>query len=235
MKIESLFGISEKGIFEKKHNIIIPICLGNKFFSENFIPTNNLKEYIKFALENTKDKVLILIVDKIQDTNIFVRMTNKTEIGATTLAIKQGVKIKENLIKMLQKEFSSFNNIEVINYLDYENNNPNSLKITHLVYKFFKNNKDFQKEILDSVKNSVKDRRFTKEQYLKLCDYVLDEFALCFNSLNFNTINYDLFLYPDVDEVLILIENIKSNKKFLKLKNQIDLIDKSRMRWCILR
>ena len=233
MKIKELLGISKKDILNKSHNIVIPICLGNKFFTENFYPTNNLKEYIRFALDNTKEKVLIVIIDKIQDTNIFVRMNNKTELGASTLALKHGLKIKENLIIFLQKEFEKCNNVEIINYLDYENSNFDSLKITNLVYKFFKNNKDFQNKVLDSVKNSVKDRKFSKDQYFKLCDYVLDEFAICFNSINFNRVNYDLFLYPDVDEVLLLIESIKQKKKFLKLKNQIDSINNSRIYWCI--
>ena len=68
MKIKKIFNTTKKEIESKKFNIFIGISLGNKWFTKE-----NLQEYLNWALENTKEKVLILIADKIHIINYNVR------------------------------------------------------------------------------------------------------------------------------------------------------------------
>ena len=53
MEIRKLFKISEEDI--SKNNIMVPICIWNKFFLDDTKPTKNIAEYIKRALEKTKE------------------------------------------------------------------------------------------------------------------------------------------------------------------------------------
>lgn len=48
----------------RKFNIFIGISLGNKFFSRK-----NLSEYISWALENTREEVVVLIADDLHAIN----------------------------------------------------------------------------------------------------------------------------------------------------------------------
>ena len=74
MGIQQLFNTTKKDIESKKYNIFIPICLGNKFFTKK-----NTKKYLLWAIDHTKDKVLVLIADKIQAINYDVRNNNTEE------------------------------------------------------------------------------------------------------------------------------------------------------------
>ena len=63
MKITSYSSISKEEVQNRQRNIFIPICLGNKFFYIDGALTQNIKDYLDWALENTKEKVLFVIVD----------------------------------------------------------------------------------------------------------------------------------------------------------------------------
>ena len=49
MEIEKIFNTTIKNIESKKFNILIPICVGNRFFLDNTAPTKNISEYINWA------------------------------------------------------------------------------------------------------------------------------------------------------------------------------------------
>ncbi len=59
MEIKTYLNCTEQEIQSKKFNIFVGISLGNKYFTKD-----NIKKYVLWALENTKDDVLVLIADK---------------------------------------------------------------------------------------------------------------------------------------------------------------------------
>lgn len=212
MNIKKYFHISQKDLENRNRNIFIPICLGNRFFFNKSVPSENIKKYLEWALLHTKEKVLFVIVDKIQDTNFFVRNKKRTEEASLRYVLKQGKIIKNEIEKIIhQLSQQDQKRVEVIVWEEYEKNDLYWSQITGLVYAEFKQNRVFQENILEAVKNSVTDRVFTDEEYLKLCEYVLDEFSIVYSGITYHKTLYDIYPYPQTDAVLELIEKIKEN------------------------
>ena len=223
MEIRKYFGTTEQEVKDKKYNIFIPICLGNKFFTHKNILNDNLLEYSNWALEYTKNKVLFLVVDQIQDTNYYVRNNHSSEEASLRRVLKDGKEVRQSLENLaLTYPQSEQDKIKIIQWEDYEKQDPFCLKTTNLVYKEFKNNKGFRERVLEVVKNSVVDREFSEEKYWKLCDYVLDEFSLCYSGLIYEGDSYEMFIYPNVDPTSdFILEEIRNEEIFSKLKEKL--------------
>lgn len=221
MKIEKTFNTKTKDIESKKFNILIPICVGNRFFLDNTTPTKNISEYIKWALKNTNDKVLILIADKIQISNWIVRNSNVSKEQNMRRLMRRGEKIYENILNLL-RELSENQQakISVLRWEDYYKKDPFCERTTKIIYKEFEN-PEFRKKVLEGVKNSITDRKFTEKEYLTLCNYVLDEFPLVYHGVKIDESYYGLYAYPETDDVLEFIENIKSKKIFKDLEHKL--------------
>ena len=222
MKIKKTFSSTTKEIKSKKFNILIPICVGNRFFLDNTTPTKNISEYVKWAVKNTKGKILILIADKIQISNWVVRNSNVSQEQNMRRLMRRGKIIYENILN-LTREFSENEQrkISVLRWEDYCENDIFCEKTTKIIYNEFKNNSKFQKKVLEAVKDSITDREFTEDEYLALCNYVLDEFSVVYHGVKLNEDYYGLYAYPETDKVLELIENIKSKKIFKDLEEKL--------------
>lgn len=223
MNIEKIFNITKKDIEAKKLNIFVPICVGNKFFLDGVTPTETISNYINWALQHTKEKIIILIVDKIQITNWIIRNSKISYEQNMRRLMRKGLQIKEKfqeLLKKLPKEEQK--KIEIIRWEDYCENDTFCNKTTKIIYKEFKNNKEFRKNVLESVKASITDRTFDEESYVTLCNYVLDEFSLVYHGAELKGIHYNLYVYPYTDEVLEFIEKIKKGQQFPELSKKLN-------------
>ncbi|MDA3836882.1 MAG: hypothetical protein PF542_04630 [Nanoarchaeota archaeon] len=222
MKIKQLFNTTEGKIESREHNIFIPICLGNKFFSHKGVLNNNIKEYLNWALEYTKEKVLLLVVDKIQDTNFFIRNKTYSEAASLRRVLKDGNIIKQNIEEFISTfPLEIKERVNVINWDEYEKEDIFWPKTTQSVYREFKNNKDFRTPILKAVKESLLDRKFKEYEYWKLCDYVLDEFSLAYSGINYKGVYYNLSPYPRTDSVFYFICDIVLGKTFERLNKKL--------------
>lgn len=222
MEVRNLLNLDREDVDEKKRNIFIPICLGNKFFSEGGVLSQNIKEYLDWALMNTKEKVLFVVVDRIQDTNFLVRNNSKTEKASIARVLKEGNILKtaiQRLIESLPSDKQDM--VEVIKWEDYQNSDQLWATITHTVYKEFKNNQNFKAAVLNCVKTSVVDRKFSEEDYLRLCDYVLDEFCLAYSGVTYRGTHFGTYVYPVTDSVLDFIESIKRGDIFPRLNEKL--------------
>lgn len=221
MIIEKIFNSSIEDINKKHFNILIPICVGNKFFLNGVEPTENISKYITWALKNTKNKILILIADKIQISNWIVRNSRVTPEQNMRRLMRRGEKIKENILKLIEIiPENKQDKIKVLRWEDYYEEDFYCKKTTEVIYNEFRNNQEFKKNVFESVKNSIKDKSFSEEEYLTLCNYVLDEFSVVYHGVKINEDYYGLYAYPESDEVLELIENIKIQKIFPNLENK---------------
>lgn len=218
MKIKNLINLTKDDLEKKENNIFIAYCLGNKFFKKD----KNILEYIKFACKYTQDKVLILIVDEIQYTNYKIRYRKNTD----NYILNRIKKDKAEILSQLRKLISTLNikeqkQIKIITWKEFQENDLNCNLITIKLYKFWKNNSNFKASIIKAVKNTIKDRKFTKKQYEYLCDYVLDEFYLVFHGINYNNIYFNTYIYPYQDEVLELITNIQNKKTLTNIEKEL--------------
>lgn len=222
MEIREYINTTKKDVDSQKYNIFIPICLGNKFFMEKNLINENVEKYLNWALEHTKNKILFLVADKVQYTNYYVRNKRKTEKASLNRVLKDGKEIKKGLEKLVKKlPKNKRDKVDIIQWEDYENYDSFYCKTTSLVYKEFKNNKDFRKEVLRAVKNTVTDRKFDEDKYLKLCNYVLDEFSLSYSGVDYKKYYYEMMIYPKTDSTVYFFEEIKSGKSFPKLHEKL--------------
>lgn len=217
MRTKKYFNTNSEKVKNKDHNIFIPICLGNKFFTKKTKPTNNLIEYYYWALQHTKEKVLFIIVDDIQLSNYLVRSSTSSESQS-----KRRIKRESNAVKInIEQIIKGNTQTKVIQWKDYEEEDPYCSKTSHILYKEFKDNTTFREYIIQTVKTSVTDRPFSEKKYFLLANYILDEFSLCYSGLQYKGTTFDLFPYPKSDSALEFISNIQQKQIFPKLYEKL--------------
>ncbi len=216
MKIQKTFNTTKEEIESKKFNIFIGISLGNKWFTKE-----NLREYLNWALEHTKDKVLFWIGDKIQAINYNVRNKNHSKYN-NNRALKNGLKIREmlkDLISELPREKQ--NKIKILRWGEYEEYDEFCKKYTSIIYNEFKKNPKFQKEILQLIKKLITDRKFSDEEYLELSKYLLEEFVGSYSGINYELNYYGMYLYPQESLLHHFIEKLQQGKIFPELNKKL--------------
>lgn len=222
MEFKKFYNITQESIELKKHNIIVPICLGNKFFLNKTDLTNNVLDYVSTALNYTKEKVMILVADSIQISNYAVRYSTNTEKYNINRLKRFGTQITSNLDDMISTFFlAEKDQINVMRWDEYYKQDYYCAKTTLTLYKEFKNNKQFQNELMKTVKGTITDRDFNDKQYWKLLEYILDEFSLIYSGIVLKDISYNAMIYPYSDTTADFIGDIIAGKKFPKLKNKL--------------
>jgi len=221
MKINKILNATVEEIKAKKFNILLGISLGNKFFSEE-----NIKEYILWALENTKEKVVILIPDKIHAINYKVK--NKyTEEKAIRRAAKEGEKIVRKIKNILDEIAPEKEKIEIIKWEDIETDD-HSKKVKVLKEEFVKNSQ-FRKQILNIVKENVQSDKLSDNDYEKLCSYPLEELPFLISGVKYKEIHYDLLPYPGISKIDYLVIDLQEGKTFPEITQKLNIKDKLRV------
>jgi len=216
MEIKKTFNTTEKEIESKKFNIFIGISLGNKWFTKE-----NLREYLDWALEHTKDKVLFWVGDKIQAINYNVRNKNHSKYN-NNRALKNGIKTKDilkELISELPKEKQK--KIKILRWEEYEKYDSFYKKFTPIIYNEFETNPKFKKEILQLIKKLITDRKFSDEEYLELSKYLLEEFVGSYSGIKYELDYYGMYLYPQESLLHHFIEKLQQGKIFPELNKEL--------------
>jgi len=217
MKVQKIFNTTKKEIESKKFNIFIGISLGNKWFTKK-----NLRGYLNWALEHTKNKVLFLIADKIHAINYCVRNKKHSQESNLKKALKEGRKVKKIILKLiaeLPKERQ--NKIKILRWEEYKKYDKFSKKYTSILYNGFEKNAKFQKEILKIIKDSIKDKNFSDEEYLKLSEYFLEEFTAIYSGIKDELNYYGMYIYPQDTLISSFVENIQQAQIFKKLNKKL--------------
>jgi len=192
--INKIIGTTEQEIKEKEFNIFIPISLGNKWFTKE-----NIRDYIVWALENTKDDVLVLVADGLHAINIEVRNKYSPE-----KAMSRALRIGDEKINAIKKVVNSLPKKEqryhtrVIRWKDV-NTTTHYKTIRDIIYEEYEKNPDFKKVIFNITKKNINKpggRTFYPEEIEKLSKYVLDELPFLLKGIKYLTTTYNLHLYP---------------------------------------
>jgi len=64
MRIAAYLNTTKEEVIGKRFNIVLGLSLGNRYFT-----TEHIRSYLLWAIEKTKNKVAIIIPDKIQAIN----------------------------------------------------------------------------------------------------------------------------------------------------------------------
>lgn len=217
MNIRKTYNSTESEIKSKKFNIFIGISLGNKFFSKE-----NLRKYIKFSIERTKEKVLILIADKIQAINYNARNKLSMET-AINKAIKQGDKI-QNILNELINELpnQTKDKIIILRWNDLENDSTRKIFLNKLYVNYNKNGK-FQEKISQIVKeySSKEDRNFSKESLQKMQKYLVEELPEFLRGVKFQEEDFNLYIYPKDNGFFKFVQEIQGKKIDIQLSERL--------------
>jgi len=222
MRIATYLNTNEADLQSKKFNIFIGISLGNKYFSEE-----NIKDYLLWALENTKEKVAILIPDKIHSINYEIK-SGYSKDRAEKLAFREGEKIREMVENILAKLSSKKR--ALVDILKWENIQTSEHKfMVETLQKEFETNEEFKNLIIEIVKENVQSEKMNNSDYEKLAIYPLEELPMLISGIEYNGLRYDLLPYPGISKIDHLTIDLQEGKSFPEITKKLNIKIKLRL------
>jgi tRNA-dependent cyclodipeptide synthase len=222
MKIKKYLNTNGEEVKSKKFNIFIGISLGNKYFTKE-----NIKKYITWALENTRDNVLVLIADKNHAINYEV-LNGYGPQRALQVALRKGEETEDSVKKIvrgLPKEKHHL--IKICKWDDAKKSTYYQDKIKIILNEFSENTKfhDFIIKIVQENLNA-KAEGLNLEQLEKLSLYVLDELPILLNGVEFEGKIYNLHPYPGLSCLDDLLMGLQNGTMFPKLAKMLEIENK---------
>ena len=227
MIIKQYFGISKEEVENKNFNVWIGISLGNKYFSKE-----NMREYILWALEHTREDILIVIADRIHRINLEV-LDKYSENRAFKIAMRKGDE-KEKEIREVISELSpkKQKSVNLVRWKDVITSKYHNYRL-ELLFEEFKKNKGFHDFVIQVVKENPKvtSKTLSENQLDKLAQYVLQEIPVFLNGVKYKDKTYELNIYPGAGLIDELIFGLQDGKLFpeitkkLKITNKIGILD----------
>jgi len=222
MRIVTYINTSEQEVFAKKLNIIIGISLGNRYFTKEHI-----RDYLLWAVENTKEKVAVLIPDKIHAVNYEVRSGYNNK-RAEKRAQREGEKIK-TIVKEIINDFSVEHKI-MVDILKWEEIETEKHKrMVSIFYDEFKNNPKFKKDILEIVKEYFCSEKLADCDYEKLATYVLEELPMLVAGIEYKGVKYDLLPYPGISKIDYLKIGLQEGTIYPEVTKKLNVTNKLRL------
>lgn len=219
-----IFNATKEEIKNKKYNIFIGISMGIKPLN-----TKVAKDYLNWALEHTKDNVIILIADTIAKINYEI-FSNYSEGKSYRRALKEGdtyIQFFKNILSEFPKEKKD--KIKILRWNDIFSNRLK--KMSNVLEDEFLKNDAFRKQILTFVKEYAKRRgkKLDREELNHLAKYMLLELPTMFEGIEFEGIKYKLLFYPTfVDSGMgKFVADIEKRRTFPKLKEKLNLDKKT--------
>jgi tRNA-dependent cyclodipeptide synthase len=225
--MKKIFNATKKEIEDRKNNIFIGISLGV------LKPLTNemAKEYIKWALKNTKGKVAVLIADEIAKFNyrVFSRYSNGK---AERRAIKEG----DKYISFFNQVIGEFpaeirGKVLILRWKDIWDENKERIK--KILEEEYKSNKDFKKQIQFFLReySNKRNRKLNDEELDYLSQYILNEMSTLLDGIEHNNEKYRIILYPTFKSsgMSEVVTRIESGNIFKDLKKRLNLPEKTIM------
>jgi tRNA-dependent cyclodipeptide synthase len=227
MRIDNYLNTTKQDIENRNFNIWVGISLGNKWFTQE-----NIKEYILWSLDHSKDGVMVVIGDTLHAINLEVLSTMKKET-ALAKAIKLGgeklfevQKLIRELPESEQKRIEIARWDEVTDSEEYRNN-----------FQVFKNeydtNDQFRNKILQIVKEGRPDRQSTisklnQDKLDRLAEYVLTELPILVNGITSKITGhvYTAIIYPGISDLDYLKVGLNNKTEFPELADKLIIQNK---------
>jgi len=233
MRIEKYLGTTKEEVESKKFNICIGVSLGNKYFTKE-----NIRKYILWALEHTKEDILVLIPDRIHAINIEA-LQDYNKLRAFKVAIRKGdekeAEVKE-IIAELPDEKQSL--IKIARWREVTSSKYHDYRI-ELVSEEFEKKGDFYNYVTSIVKENYKNspHKLTPERIEKLSKYILYELPVFFNGVRHGVYKkedvdangvrkYNLMPYPGLNKFDELVIGLQNGTIFPELSKKIKQTNK---------
>lgn len=176
MKIGECLGTTKEEVESKKFNIWIGISLGNKYFTKE-----NIEKYILWALEHTKEDVLIVIADRLYAIKLEF-LDNYNKLRAFRVASRYGDdkerEINEILTKIPKEKMKL---VKVARFKDIINTKYYECRL-ELLEEYYKKNKEFHDYIVEIVKEIYGTKKTLSDERIdSLAGYALKEIPIFLN------------------------------------------------------
>ena len=223
MRIASFLNVTEDELVAKKFNIFIGISLGKKYFSKD-----NIQTYIEWALENTKEKVAVLIPDKIHAINYEVKNEYSPERAATH-ARQKGDEIERTIVEIIHELKIPTSKLEIVRWEQIENESYRHM--LDVIRNAFNKNTTFHKTVIDIVKNAPQmgTGELSETQFEKLSQYVVEELPMLISGFQINNTEYNLLPYPGLVDIDYLAVDLQEGKSFPDITEKLNIKNKCRL------
>lgn len=216
MRIATFLNIKESDLLSKKFNIFIGISLGNKYFSPE-----NIKNYLSWALDNTKEKVAILIPDKIHAVNYEIKSGYSKE-RAKNLASRESEKVRnvcENILSQLTQEKRAL--VDILRWEDIETKEHKDM--VEVFNSEFQQNEKFRNLVIEIVKENVESEKLDDLDYEKLATYPIEELPMLVSGIEYGGLRYDLLPYPGISKIDHLAIDLQEGKDFPEITKKLGI------------
>lgn len=201
--------------------------MGNKYFTKE-----NIKKYILWALENTKNDVLVLIADKNHAINYEVPNGYNPE-RALQVALRKGIETEESVKKIVRGLPKEKHRLVKVCKLEDARKSAYYQNKIKIFLNEFQNNSKFHDFIIQIIKENLnaKADNLNSEELDKLALYILDELPIILNGVEFEGEIYDLHPYPGLSSLEDLFMNLQDENMFpdfvkkLDIKNKIAVVE----------
>lgn len=194
--------------------------MNNKWFTRE-----NIKAYILWGLEHTKERLCVVISDTLQAINYQVR-SKYSKQAAIRKSLREGdnfFEIITGVLEELSKEKREL--IDIIRWNDVKKDI--AYKIAFPIFlKKFETNSEFKSEIKQIIKDfaSKLDQPSMREEKIdRLGMYVIEELPELMNGFTFGGTYYNCLLYPFDGLLVQLIEEIQKKEKFPELHDELKI------------
>lgn len=227
MRIVTYLNVTPEEINSKSHNIWIGVSLGNKYFTKE-----NLDKYIRWAIDHTKENILVVIADTLHAVNLEVLDHRNPE-----KALKKAIRIGDEKNKEIEEIISNLSDeqkkkVRVVRWND-SLKNPSYLHNVELVKNEFRNNPDFHKLIIGIVNVGRADRserlsNMTAFELDNLANYILYELPHFVNGVQgygSDTV-YTVLPYPGLNKLDELCVGLSNRTVFPELAKKLNVSHK---------
>ena len=221
------FNATKKEVEEHKYNVFIGISLGVL----KPLTKETSKEYIKWALKNTKNKVVILIADEIAKFNYKI-FSSYSEGKSERRAIREGDEYLDFFQQILQ-EFSKEEQKKILILRWKDIWDRNKKKIKQVLDEEYKSNREFKEQAQFFLKkySDKRNKDLDKEKLDYLSQYILYELPTLLDGIEYKNEKYRLLLYPTFESsgMSEVVTKIQQGKIFPNLKKKLNLAEKTAM------
>lgn len=230
MRIETYLNTTREEVAARWHNVWIGISLGNRYFSKQ-----NIAAYIRWALQHTREGVLVVVADAIHAINLEV-----FDGMAPEAALKKALRLGDAKFAEVQevvRDLPEREQVAVVRWKDV----LGSLvyrKNLDLVCREFKENPAFHDRIIGIVKRGRQDRaaslaKLSSAQMDRLAEYVLNELPHFVDGVQgYGTgLVYTCIPYPGLSDLDRLVVGLNRGTEFpalaqkLAVKNRVAILE----------
>ena len=214
--IRSVLNGTLADIENRRYNIFVPISLGNPFFTRRTV-----REFTLWALERTKDKVAILVADKLAAINYQV-LRGLSEEESVAAAMQEGDKflgMAERVIRSLPADQQP--RVAALRWEDIESG---LRPMQDSIRSYYAENQNFKRQVHDIVHEMLGTQVPNDTDSVdKLGMYVIDEMPLMFKGMTHGSTTYEIFVYPGLSGIDHLVANIQNGAQFPDLADRLQL------------